>query len=107
MVARVCVGSSSATSVAHLDSHANRTWKFTGDYDVWVFVNGTLAADLGGVHDRSRRYRPLNASNGTGQVAYGEPPGAATTIDFKLALGSVYEGVVFQADAGVAVRTTC
>ncbi len=43
---------------------------------------------------------PLRSTprNGTGQVAYGEPPGTATTIDFKLALGSVYEVVVLQAE---------
>ena len=65
---------------------------------MWVFVNGTRAADLGGVHDRAVATVALNASNGTGQVAYGEPPGAATSVDFKLTLGSVYEVVVFRAE---------
>jgi len=72
--------------------------KFTGDDDVWVFINGTLAVDLGGVHDRAVGNIVLNASNGTGQVGYGESPSTWTTIDFKLAIGSVYEAVVLQAE---------
>jgi len=72
--------------------------KFTGDDDVWVFVNGILAVDLGGVHNRAASTVILDAANGTGQVGYGEPPGSYTTIDFKLAIGKVYEVVVFQAE---------
>jgi len=76
----------------------NETLKFTGDDDVWVFINGTLAVDLGGVHDRAVGNVALNATNGTGQVGYGETPGTWTAIDFKLTIGSVYEVVVFQAE---------
>jgi fibro-slime domain-containing protein len=65
---------------------------------VWVFVNGTLAVDLGGVHNRAAATVILDASNGTGQVGYGEPPGAYTTIDFKMAIDKLYEVVVFQAE---------
>jgi fibro-slime domain-containing protein len=72
--------------------------KFTGDDDVWVFINGTLAVDLGGVHNRAVASVILNATNGTGQVGYGDPPSSYTSIDFKLAIGSVYEAVVFQAE---------
>ncbi|MGE5787764.1 MAG: DUF4215 domain-containing protein [Myxococcales bacterium] len=72
--------------------------KFTGDDDVWVFVNGNLAADLGGVHDRAVAQVTLDRSDGTGQVGYGESPSSTTTVDFKLEVGSVYEVVVFQAE---------
>jgi fibro-slime domain-containing protein len=76
----------------------NENLKFTGDDDVWVFVNGTLAVDLGGVHNRAAASVILDASKGTGQVGYGVPPGAYANVDFKLAVGSVYEVVVFQAE---------
>jgi len=72
--------------------------KFTGDDDVWVFINGTLGVDLGGVHNRAAGTLVLDAANGTGQVGYGEPPWSWATVDFKLTLGSVYEVVVFQAE---------
>ncbi len=72
--------------------------KFTGDDDVWVFVNGALAVDLGGVHNRAAASVILDASNGTGRVGYGETPGAYTTVDFKLTTGNVYEVVVLQAE---------
>jgi fibro-slime domain-containing protein len=71
---------------------------FTGDDDVWVFVNGSLAVDLGGVHNRAVGQVTLDKRNGTGQVGYGESPSSTTSLDFKLELGGVYEVVVFQAE---------
>ncbi len=72
--------------------------KFTGDDDVWVFINGTMAIEMPGVHNRAVGTAILDASNGTAQVGYGEPPSSYTTVDLKMTIGSVYEVVVLQAE---------
>ncbi len=59
---------------------------FIGDDDVWVFVNGKLAVDLGGVHGASPGSITLDAT-------------AATT--YSLTVGKIYEIVVFQAERKV------
>ena len=56
---------------------------FIGDDDVWVFVNGKLAVDLGGVHGAQPGSITLDAT---------------TATTFSLTVGKIYEIVVFQAE---------
>ena len=51
---------------------------FRGDDDVWVFVNGKLAIDIGGVHSRSSATIDFNAQ----AAELGISPGHEYAIDF-------------------------
>jgi fibro-slime domain-containing protein len=60
---------------------------FSGDDDVWVFVNGRLAVDLGGVHGRL-----------TGSVTLTLGADGQTNATYQLTRGNVYEVALFQAE---------
>ncbi len=65
----------------------DETLTFSGDDDVWVFINGHLAVDIGGVHPRS-----------DGSVNLGDPSTAAM---LGLTIGGTYEGALFHAERHV------
>ncbi len=63
------------------------TLTFSGDDDVFVFINGHLAVDLGGIHGKM-----------TGSVTLPLDANGTTNTTFGLTVGQIYEAVLFQAE---------
>jgi fibro-slime domain-containing protein len=90
------------------DADTNATLEFLGDDDVWVFINGLLAVDLGGIHAPAFGSVTIDASLGEVSVAISDGAGGAatetraTTADFGLAPGNVYKISIYHAERQLA-----
>jgi fibro-slime domain-containing protein len=62
--------------------HEGETLSFTGDDDVWVFINNKLAVDLGGIHNSATGSITLDASNA---ASYGLTSGNTYSLDLFFA----------------------
>lgn len=73
------------------------TFQFTGDDDVWVYINGKLAVDLGGVHQQERGSIDLDSGTFKRYDHEGRLV-AEEQIDLGLTPGQSYELNLFFAE---------
>ncbi len=70
--------------------NGGETLDFSGDDDVWVFINGVLAVDIGGVHGETKGSVTLNTTQHSGGDQWSEKYG--------IFAGGIYNIKLFQAE---------